>query len=480
MKKKMLFAMATIVAFILFVPSVMATEVTTDLAAAVSAANDGDTLTLTEDVEVTSVITIDKELTLDLAGFDVLFKNNSYLLVEGGNLTVTGEGTMAEETPYYAPIVVKGSTVETATDYSVVNVGEGVTLEGWSGLFIKQSSSNTAYGVDVTIDGTIVAKTDGSSTGIGVYINGNIQHTTNAPVITLGSTADITSDGPGIYAAGYAVWNINGATISGVEAGLGIKSGEFNITDAIVTATGEDKTPTAGYGNGINPSGAAIQIESNKGYAGNIELNIEGGTFTSEKGIAIYEYLDDKSSNPATETAVSSIVLSGGEFTSAEGKPVMALSEEFVDEHTETEFIEGGVYKSGDEETLVGTLDGGYVPADEAIVLTLYEVTDGKVGESVELLLTKGVMMDKDAFEKTLVDSLKVENKYIYGATYADKDLKTKFDFTKALDADSVMYISVTTNPKTGDINLAALIGTILVGIAGVAIVLRKRFAKCN
>lgn len=480
MKKKLLFAMATIAVFALFVPNVMAAEVSSDLAGAVSAAADGDTLTLTADLEVTSVITIDKELTLDLAGFDVLFKNHSYLLVEDGNLTVTGEGTMAEEVPYYAPIIVKGSTNEADTDYSVVNVGENVTLEGWSGVFVKQSSSNTAYGVNVTINGTIDAKTDGSSTGIGVYINGSIQHINNAPIITLGETADITSDGPGIYAAGYAVWNINGATITGVETGLGIKAGKFNITDATVVATGEDKTPTDGYGNGINPSGAAIQIESNKGYAGNIELNIEGGTFTSEKGIAIYEYLDDKSSTPATETAVSSIVLSGGEFTSAEGKPVMALSPEFIDEHTETEFIEGGVYKSGDEETLVGTLDGGYVPADEAIVLTLYEVTDRKVGESIELLLTKGAIMDKKAFEEFFVEVLKEENKYLYDAVYSDKELKTKFDFTKALDADTVMYVSVTTNPKTGDINLALLIGTILVGMVGVAVVLRKRFAKSN
>ena len=175
MKKKMLFVMATIVAFALFVPSVMAADVSSDLASAVSAAEDGDTLTLTDDIEVTSVITIDKELTLDLAGFDVLFKNHSYLLVEDGNLTVTGEGTMAEETPYYAPIMVKGSTVEADADYSVLTVGEDVTLEGWSGVFVRQNSSNTAYGVNITINGTIEAKTDNDGgLGVGVYVNGNI------------------------------------------------------------------------------------------------------------------------------------------------------------------------------------------------------------------------------------------------------------------------------------------------------------------
>ena len=481
MKKKMLFVMATIVAFALFVPSVMAADVSSDLASAVSAAEDGDTLTLTDDIEVTSVITIDKELTLDLAGFDVLFKNHSYLLVEDGNLTVTGEGTMAEETPYYAPIMVIGSTVEAEADYSVLPVGEDVTLEGWSGVFVRQNSSNTAYGVNITINGTIEAKTDNDGgLGVGVYVNGNIKHVTNAPVITLGDTAVVNSTGNGIYAAGYAVWNINGASITGVDSGIGAKAGEFNITDATITGTG---TFAEGVkdNNGISPTGAAIQIESNEGYAGKVKLNISGGTYISENGYALYEYNVDEAEN--AETAVSEVEISGGEFVSAEGKEVIALSEEFVEEHGTTEFIEGGSFVSGEEETLVETLFGYYVAVEDAVILTLYEVTDGKVGESDSFYVEKGTALTETfgtEFEKSLKDELKKENKYLYDATYADKDLKTKFDFTKALDADTAMYVSVTTNPDTGDINLATLIGTILVGMVGLAIVLRKRFAKEN
>ena len=478
MKKKMLFVLTTIVAFALFVPSVMATEVDTDLAAAVNAATDGDTLTLTKDIEVTSVITIDKEITLDLAGFDVLFKNKSYLLVEDGNLTITGEGTMSEEVPYYAPVLVKGSTDASASNYSVLTVLEDVTLEGWAGVFLKQNSSNTAYGVSITINGTINAKTDADGgLGIGVYVNGNIKHDTNAPVITLGDTAVINATGNGIYGAGYAVWNINGASITGADSGVGAKAGEFNITDATITGTGAFAEGVKNN-NGISPTGAAIQIESNAGYAGKVKLNIDGGTYTSEKGYALYEYNVDESAT--SETAISEVLISGGEFVSAEGKETLVLSEEFVEEHGTTEFIEGGVYKSGDVETLVGTLNGGYVPADEAVVLTLYEVIDGKVGESVELVLEKGSEIDKEAFEKIMVEALKEENKYLYDAAYADKDLKTKFDFTKALDVDTSMYVNVTTNPKTGDVNLALLIGTILVGMVGMTVVLRKRFAKSN
>ena len=482
MKKKMLFVIATVVAFALFVPSVMAatTEVSTDLASAVSAATSGDTLKLTDDLEVSASITIDKELTLDLNGYDISLLNKSSLVVNGGKLTVTGEGTIAEATPYYAPIRVIGSTDESASNYSVVTVGKDVTLEGWSGVFIAQSSTNTAYGVSVTVNGTINAVNDSTGdTGIGVYINGTIQHTTNAPVITLGETAVITSTGPGVYAAGYAVWNINGATITGVEAGLAIKSGLFNITDGTIKATGEDETPTAGYGNGVNPSGAALQIESNSGYAGNIELNITGGNFVSENGIAVYEYLSDDT----TDTAVDTIVIEDGNFVSAEDKPVFAVSDEFVEEHTETEYITGGTFVSGEEEALVETLFGYYVPVEDAVVLTLYEVTDGKVGESETVYVEKDTVLGSDfgeEFEKELKALLAEENLYVFDGFYSDKELKTKFDFTKALEADTAMYVSVSTNPETGDINLAVLIGTILVGAAGAVIVSKKRFAKNN
>lgn len=47
-------------------------------------------------------------------------------------------------------------------------------------------------------------------------------------------------------------------------------------------ATGVPKTGEL-YGNGIISTGSVIQIENNKGYAGNIEITVNGGTFKSEK-----------------------------------------------------------------------------------------------------------------------------------------------------------------------------------------------------
>ena len=37
-------------------------------------------------------------------------------------------------------------------------------------------------------------------------------------------------------------------------------------------------------------TGSVIQIENNKGYAGNIEITVNVGTFKSEKGLSIYHY----------------------------------------------------------------------------------------------------------------------------------------------------------------------------------------------
>lgn len=496
MKKKMLFVMVTIVAFVLFVPGVMAAEVEVDgtivkLASAVSTATDGDILILTDDIIVDSSIIIDKELTIDLNNHKITIddsESNDCIKVVGGNLTVTGTGTIEEKVPYYGAIWVYGSTDRSDTDYSLLVVDENVTLKGYSGVLIRQTSDgnggNRAYGVDVTVKGTIVAVTDGTDKGTGIQVSGNIQPKdgetadfTNYPIVNVDG-ATITSDGVGIYAAGYAIWNIENATISGVEASIAIKSGILNISSGTFTGTGPDMRPTQGYNNGVYPSGAALQIESNDGYAGNIEINIVGGTFESENGVALYEY----TVSAETSTAVTDVSITDGIFISAENLPVLDLSTSYTNSFTETKFITGGTFVSGNEETIVKTVTGNYVSVENTVTLIMYSVTDGKVDESLKevIVLEKGSVLDSEKFEKLLVEELKKENKYLYDATYADKDLKTKFDFTKSLDGDTVMYVSVTTNPDTGDVNLITLIGTIMLGVIGLVVVSKKRFAKNN
>jgi len=244
-----------------------------------------------------------------------------------------------ETKPNYGAIVLKGSDDTSKENYSTVSVGSDVTLEGWSGIFI-QHNNKTGYGVLVNMEGTINAVDDiNGGTGVGIYVNGNIQNQNNSPIINITKTTKITSTGSGIYAAGYATYNINGAYIEGKESGLGIKSGVFNISDGTIMGTGADKTPTSGNNDGINPSGVAIQMESNSGYTGNIVLNIKNGTITSKNSNVIYEY-----SVGSSGTKVKDINLSGGTYTSNANKAVFNLSNSFKNTHKN--FISGGIYSS--------------------------------------------------------------------------------------------------------------------------------------
>ena len=306
---------------------------------AITAASSKDTITLTNNVNLKDTLNINKTVNINLNN-NTISSDQKVFLIEGGSLNLTGNGTIRENKPYYGAIMLIGSEDKLKKDYSTVNIGKDVTLEGWSGIFIDHNENNTGYGILVNMDGTIKSTNDiNGDPGAGIYVNGNIKHEDNSPIINLDKNTKITSTGNGIYAAGYATYNINGAYIEGIESALGIKSGIFNINNGTILGTGEDKTPTSGNNNGINPSGAAIQLESNNGYAGNIELNIKNGIIKSKKGNTIYEYTVNN-----TNTKVKKINLSGGSYTSDAGKSVFSLSNSFKNIHPQ--FITGGSYSS--------------------------------------------------------------------------------------------------------------------------------------
>lgn len=315
---------------------------------AIMAAGPNDVISLASDISLNETLEINKTVNINLNNHTIEADERVFF-IEGGSLKLSGNGKIVETNPNYGAITLKGSDDPTKKNYSTVTVESGVTLEGWSGIFITHNNK-TSYGVLVTMDGTINAVDDvNGGAGAGVYVNGNIQHQNNSPIINLGKTAKITSTGNGIYAAGYATYNINGAYISGEQSGLGIKSGVFNILDGTIMGTGEDMTPTSGNNNGINASGTAIQIESNPGYKGDIELYIKNGTIKSKNSNVIYEYTVNGS-----DTKVKNIDITGGTYTSDVGKDVFSLSDSFMTSHQN--FISGGKFSS----TPTNYLESGY------------------------------------------------------------------------------------------------------------------------
>ena len=361
--------------------------------AAVEGAGSTDTTTivLDDDIALSEGVAIDgsKRIILDLNG-NTLSAPNRVLAINSGYFEVIGPGEIKETNPYYAPIVIKGSNNQGDTDYTTVKIGEGVTLEGWSGVFItpyQSSGAPYAYGVVVDIDCIINSVTDTSGAkGHGVYINGQIKNTdSNYPVFNIGENAVIESEGTGIYAAGYAEWNIDGADIQG-DVGIALKSGKFSINDAVITGTGEYVDPIGYNGNGIDIDGSAMLIDSNKDYAGNVEIVISGNTvFNSENSKAISEFVTYNSNNASSVankgTNIVSFEIKGGVFNGADGKEAVKFSDEAKAEDAIN--ISAGAFSSEPDEA--------YIDSHTTASLTSGGVTTYLVGfEAISAYLEKG------------------------------------------------------------------------------------------
>ena len=313
----------------------------TDLAKAVAEIRSGETITLLDDITLNTTLTINTgaAFTIDLNGHNIEAKDR-VIMVERGNVSFTGEGTIEETSPNYGAINIKGSNNSSDVNYTTVSVGKDVTLEAWAPVFITPYEDRVApyaYGVTVNIEGTLISKPDTrGDKGHGIYINGQIQHLDNAPVINV-SGASVTSEGDGIYAAGYATWNIVDSNVSGYGMGIGIKAGKLNISgDSVIRCTGPNEAPTEGFSNGINASGAAIQIESNDGYAGNIAIDIKDGQIISDNGYSIYEY-----ANGDDNLRLDKLDITGGSFQGA-----FMVSEALYESKAEVIDITGGSYDS--------------------------------------------------------------------------------------------------------------------------------------
>ena len=165
---------------------------------AIKASTSEDTISLTSNVKLDETLEINKTVNLNLNNNNIEATQQVFL-IEGGSLNLTGKGTIKETKPYYGAITLKGSSDPTKKNYSTVNVGKDITLEGWSGVFIDRNDDNTGYGILVNIDGDINAVNDvNGGTGVGVYVNGKIKHKDNSPIVNLNETTQsVTSDSNG-------------------------------------------------------------------------------------------------------------------------------------------------------------------------------------------------------------------------------------------------------------------------------------------
>ena len=363
-------------------------------------AKDGQTVTLLKSAEAVGSLAVNKDMTIDLNGFDIEFDAQKHFVVRDGHLTLTGTGTIAEKAgaEFFAPVMVYGSTQAGQAEYSVLDAGEGVTLKGWSGVFIDENTGGINEGIKITVEGKLISvvANDDPTTGHGVYINGQVNQTAgNVPNITLTETSSIVSKGTGIYAAGYAKWNLAGDMTADEEA-LSIKCGEFDITGGTYHSKGAFADPAVANDNGSEATGAALSITSNDSYAKSTVVNVAGGTFVSDNGFAVYEGVAQKGGVPVAAASYAKLSIVGGSFTGNAGKGAVAITTA-----VDKKIIAGGTFSSdpsayvasGYEATQSGEMwrvtsfGSGPVTWNEGFKRVTYQVEcdDGTWTEPVEL-----------------------------------------------------------------------------------------------
>lgn len=412
MKNLKRIVLTLVMAFAIILPSIVfaeTVEVKTEEELKAVLATGGEAK-VTENFEVTKDLYLvdGKKVTIDLNNHDILFKNQTSINIDGGTLNLTGKGSMKNDITNYSPIYIKGSKNKEDVNYSNVTVGKDVHLKGHMAIIVVYPDNDNkyvSYGINVNVYGTLEGDLNKNGVeGSSIQINGNIRNTENCPVFNIYSSAKLIGNTDGIYGAGYAIWNIDGATIEGVTSGIATKAGIWNIKNAKITATGEKKD-SIGEGEGIKGTGSAIQIESHPSFYGHVEMTIDGGEYTSSHNAVIQHYLAES----ATEGALAKpIIVKGGTFYGAldmmKSDEIEVSGGTFTDSTVNAYINEGlKVVKDGSMYTVVDANKG------ELVVTTPEVKVSDKVDEKVAKELTDAKLTDTVTGLKEAIDSSKIE-----------------------------------------------------------------------
>ncbi len=356
---------------------------------AISAAKGDETIDLLKDVEITKQITHEKDtkgeyagqlwimgkkIIIEMNGHNITLENGNHFALLNGKLEFAGSGTVQEKEARNAAVkvYVLGFSSETTEvgekkDQAVIKqnlsslvVGKDVTLKGYDAVEVNKidmaETSSHVAGASIAINGTLIGQTrsinaagdtlNTKDPGAGIAVSGEVnksqangenlltKDSCGTIAISLGDTAVVKTEdgnGNGIMANGYAEWTLGsisgtGPTIT-AENAISAKSGKFTINSGTYTSTGEYANPADAHYDGAENAGAALNLLSNDAYLGQMDVTINGGTFVSEQGNAVYEGIGQgKERAAATASKVTSLAIKGGTFTGAEDKDAVAVT----------------------------------------------------------------------------------------------------------------------------------------------------------
>ena len=264
-----------------------------DASAFTTAVAKGGTVKLTGDVELTSTVNIEKDVTINLNGHKITATGARALHIKSHTVSITGTGTVSAS----GDIDSSSSVIRVGDsgDAAKLTIGSGVTVSTDKCYGVTVFGKNT-NGIELVMNGTV------NVTGPEGAISGNGLATNAATTMTIGGTVK-SANKYAIYHPGAGTLTVRGnANISGPGA-IEAKAGTVNINGGTIKATG-----TVGHtanSNGPSTSGYALAAVNNKAYKnGPATINVNGGNINGKVAI---ETDDDAEGN-------ASISIKGGTF----------------------------------------------------------------------------------------------------------------------------------------------------------------------
>lgn len=288
MKKFLSIALALLMVCVMLPVVALAAEKTAstyeELKSAISTANDGDTIKLLADIDLSQTITVNKTITLNMNGkklyntsdlWDKPTTDNNWSLISvrgSGNLTITGNGTFAaKENDCYAVDVQESATVTIKNGTFIGNIHAVYVFAGTANVeggtySVQQKYPDSAKGDEFVLNCYDANRANGTArinvTG-GTFKNFNPadnkaegegnNFADNSLVVQKNNTVQnndyyVGNAANEVIAAaskGEEIFVLNGTTLTNVPAGVIIQ----NRTSNAITVNGEavDQTGDNGY-----------------------------------------------------------------------------------------------------------------------------------------------------------------------------------------------------------------------------------------
>ena len=268
----------------------------------------GGEITLDGNIEISETISVSKSVTINLNGQTITGKSGEagrrvFNIVAGGNLTLTGNGTITTASNNDGTFLNSSSVIRVGDDTNGAAcglvVGKDVKIIAPASYGIAVFGKNTKQTLEVS--GTVTAKEASA-------ISGNGGHSYTETEITINDGANITSENNvAVYHPQAGTLTVKAANITG-SGGIEIKSGRanVNVAGANIKATGD--VSHGANNNGTSSRGYAIAVVENPGYKGAPSAVIQNGEFVGAMGIL-------KDGEVSAEDKKGSLAISAGSFT---------------------------------------------------------------------------------------------------------------------------------------------------------------------